>query len=142
LRRLHPPRRQNQAVFLFDGDCGFCSACARFIQRHIPSRAPVLPYQGVDLAELGVTEAECEQSVQWATERGHVSGPVAIGRLMLDATGNRWAGGWRLLGWLLLRRPVTLVAWPVYRWVSRNRHRLPGGTPACALPEGGRSATT
>jgi hypothetical protein len=22
----------------------------------------------------------------------------------------------------------------VYRWVSRNRHRLPGGTPACAVP--------
>ncbi|MBO0868023.1 MAG: DUF393 domain-containing protein [Micromonosporaceae bacterium] len=130
------------AVFLFDGDCGFCSACARLLQRHIPTRAAVQPYQAVDLAKLGVTEAECEESVQWVTEDGHVSGPVAIGRLMRDATGGRWPAGWRLLGWLLLHRPVTPVAWAVYRWVSRNRHRFPGGTPACALPQGDRSATS
>jgi predicted DCC family thiol-disulfide oxidoreductase YuxK len=95
----------------------------------------------MDLANLGVTAAECEESVQWVTEDGQASGPVAIGHLMLDAAGSRWAAGWRLLGWLLLRRPVTALAWPVYRWVSRNRHRLPGGTPACAVSQGGHSAT-
>jgi hypothetical protein len=25
-------------------------------------------------------------------------------------------------------------AWAVYRCVSRNRHRMPGSTAACALP--------
>ena len=22
----------------------------------------------------------------------------------------------------------------IYRWVAANRHRLPGGTPACSMP--------
>ena len=31
-------------------------------------------------------------------------------------------------------RAVNTLAGIVYRWVARNRHRLPGGTPACSLP--------
>ena len=30
--------------------------------------------------------------------------------------------------------PTERIARSVYRWVSQNRTRLPGGTPACALP--------
>ena len=27
----------NRPVFLYDGDCAFCTSCARFIERHIPA---------------------------------------------------------------------------------------------------------
>ena len=32
-------------VFLFDGDCAFCSTCARFIERRIPTSAFVEAWQ-------------------------------------------------------------------------------------------------
>ena len=42
-----------------------------------------------------------------------------------------WA---RPLGAALLLPGVNALAGVVYRWVARNRHRFPGGTPACAMP--------
>jgi predicted DCC family thiol-disulfide oxidoreductase YuxK len=117
------------SVFLYDGDCAFCSSTARFITRRIPTRASVVPWQRADLAALGVTRADATAAVQWIDEHGAVAGPVAIARLLVDA--GSW---WRPLGRVLGRRPALWAAWPAYRWVARNRHRLPGGTAMCALP--------
>ncbi len=121
-------------TFLYDGDCAFCSSCARFVQRRIPTRAQVLAWQLADLDALGVTEAQCDAAVQWITADGPVlAGPAAIAALLRDA-----GTYWRPLGWLLARRPVLALAWPAYRWVSRNRHRMPGGTATCSLPQAER----
>jgi predicted DCC family thiol-disulfide oxidoreductase YuxK len=117
------------AVFLFDGDCGFCSACALFVERRITTRATVLPWQLADLAALGLTAAECDSAVQWVESTHRAAGPEAIAILLRESRWY-WRGVGRVLGW----RPVLVFAWPVYEWVSRNRHRMPGGTPACSLP--------
>lgn len=122
-----------QPTFVYDGDCAFCTACARFIDRWIPSSARVLPWQFADLDELGLTPAECTEAVQWvgaASDRA--AGPDAIARLL--AGSNLF---WRVPGALLRFPPVRAVAWPAYRWVARNRHRMPGGTAACAVPPPG-----
>jgi predicted DCC family thiol-disulfide oxidoreductase YuxK len=120
------------AIFLFDGDCAFCSQCARFIERFVPSPARVQPWQHTDLAALGVTRAAAADAVLWV-EPGvaALAGPVAIARLLRTSGARRW----RPIGRVLGLRPVTVVAWPIYRWISRHRHRLPGGSPACALPQ-------
>jgi predicted DCC family thiol-disulfide oxidoreductase YuxK len=122
------------ATFVYDGDCAFCTTCARFARRWVPTPAVIVPWQFADLARLGLTRAQCEAAVQWVVPgpRGALAGPDAIAALL--ASSRR---AWRLVGWLLQRRPVRLLGWQVYRWVARNRHRLPGGTAACALPRGG-----
>jgi predicted DCC family thiol-disulfide oxidoreductase YuxK len=118
------------ATLLYDGDCGFCSACARLIERRIPTRASIVPWQRADLDALGVTAQECDAAVQWVGDNGtHAAGSVAIGRLLLDA-----GTFWRPLGWLLVHPPIRFVSWPVYHWLSRNRHHMPGGTPTCRRP--------
>ena len=121
-------------TFLFDGDCAFCTSCARFIERWIRTPARVQPWQMADLDSLRVTAAQCEESVQWS-EPGHepVPGPLAIAALLRSAVG--WSGRfiWRPAGRLLGLPPVLALAWPLYRWVARNRSRLPGGTAACAV---------
>jgi predicted DCC family thiol-disulfide oxidoreductase YuxK len=122
------------AVFVYDGDCAFCTTCARFIERRIPTSAAVTPWQFADLGALGVTQEAAEAAVLWvAPGTPPAAGPEAIARLLVDA-----GGVWRPLGRLLALAPVRAVAWPVYRWISRNRHRLPGGTPACSLPQAQR----
>jgi len=117
-------------TFVYDGDCAFCTSCAMFIVRQVPTTASVVPWQHADLATLGLTADECAAAVQWVGADGRTAaGPEAIAELL---RGSRPA--WRLVGWLLGLRPVLAAAWPAYRWVARNRHRLPGGTAACALP--------
>jgi predicted DCC family thiol-disulfide oxidoreductase YuxK len=119
------------ATFLYDGDCAFCSSCVRFIERFIPTAATITPWQFAALDDLGVDVVAASDAVQWIEPgRPVLAGPAAIARLL--RTSPRRA--WRPVGALLALRPVTALAWPAYRWVARNRHRLPGGTAACALP--------
>ncbi|HET8661743.1 MAG TPA: DCC1-like thiol-disulfide oxidoreductase family protein [Micromonosporaceae bacterium] len=117
-------------TFVYDGDCAFCTSCARFVVRQVPTTADVLPWQHADLVALGLAADECAAAVQWVGADGRTAaGPEAIAELLRTSR-----PAWRLAGWALGLRPVLAAAWPAYRWVARNRHRLPGGTAACALP--------
>jgi predicted DCC family thiol-disulfide oxidoreductase YuxK len=123
-------------TFVYDGDCSFCTSCAQFIERRIPSTATVVPWQFADLDRLGLTLEQVEAAVQWVAADGTVSsGPDAIAELLRDA-GRLW----EVPGRALQLGPVRLAAWPAYRWVSSHRHLLPGGTAACSLPQAQRAA--
>ncbi len=119
-------------VLLFDGDCAFCSTSARVLSDHLrrsPADYAIEPWQLVDLDALGLTEEECHDALQFVGADGRASaGHVAVGRVLLV---SRWWA--RPAGALLLAPGARFVAAPLYRWVARNRHRLPGGTPACSL---------
>jgi predicted DCC family thiol-disulfide oxidoreductase YuxK len=118
-------------VLVYDGDCSFCTSCAQFIERRIPSRATVVPWQFADLDRLGLTLEQVEAAVQWVGTDGTVaSGPDAIALLLRDA-GRLWT----VPGLALQLKGVGLVTWPAYRWIASHRHLLPGGTAACSLPQ-------
>jgi predicted DCC family thiol-disulfide oxidoreductase YuxK len=124
----------DRPTFLFDGDCAFCSTCARFIERRIPTTAHVVAWQFAELDRLGVSQQQAEAAVQWIDVDGSVAGgPAGIAALLRDA-----GSYWRPLGFLLGLRPVLWLAWPVYRLIARHRDKLPGGTAACALPQAKR----
>ncbi len=113
-------------TLLFDGDCGFCTSAAGVAARISPS-VTVLPWQHADLDALGVRAEDAAASLQWVGPDGRVdSGAVATGRLLISA-----GRGWQLLGRIVLLPGVRVVAEIFYRLVAANRHRLPGGTPAC-----------
>ena len=119
-------------VLVYDGDCAFCSTSARFLStrlRRSPTDYAIEPWQRLDLDALGLTPAECDAAVRWVSADGiRDAGHVAIARAL---RASRW---WvRPAGAVLLAPGVSLVAARVYTWVSANRHRLPGGTPACSL---------
>jgi predicted DCC family thiol-disulfide oxidoreductase YuxK len=121
-------------TFVYDGDCSFCTSCAQFIERRIPSHATVVPWQFADLDRLGLTVDQVESAVQWVGPDGTIaSGPDAIALLLRDA-GRLWS----VPGRMLQVGAVGLVAWPAYRWVAGHRHLLPGGTAACSLPQARR----
>jgi predicted DCC family thiol-disulfide oxidoreductase YuxK len=123
-------------TFLYDGDCSFCSSCARFAERWIPTPAAVEAWQLTDIEALGLTVNECDVAVQWAVSpTRHTAGPEAIADLLKSS--RPW---WRVAGFVLGLRPVLWVAWPAYRWVSRNRDKMPGGTATCALPQAERDS--
>ena len=129
-----------QTVFLYDGDCAFCSKCAQVIEKHMTTPAKVSPWQWVDIDKLGLTVDECDAAVQWvAPGEPTKAGPEAIARLLRTSRGA--FGFWKLAGVVLSFPPVRWLAWPIYRWIARNRDKLPGGTAACALPQAQRDQT-
>ncbi|MFB4319422.1 thiol-disulfide oxidoreductase DCC family protein [Actinomadura sp. 21ATH] len=121
---------RERPVLLYDGDCGFCTASVRFIERRIPTSAELVPYQTADLAALATTPERASREVVWVSRgRRALGGAQAAAALLIDA-----GGVWRPLGLVLRVPPFRWIAHGVYRLVSNNRGRLPGATPACSLP--------
>ena len=135
-------------MLLYDGDCAFCTRCARLAERRVATSAMIIPWQSADLEELGIDAGEVSQAVVWLSNGpdstrdrfrhggpgiaggvGHMAGPRAIAALL----GSSRSIPQRAAGWLLDLPGVRHLAWIVYRWVARNRHRMPGGTPQCAI---------
>ncbi|GAA3984448.1 hypothetical protein GCM10023085_78240 [Actinomadura viridis] len=125
---------RERPVLVYDGDCGFCTASVRFAERRIPTAAEPVPYQLADLAALGTTAERAAREVVWVGRDGRVRGGAqAIAALLIEA-----GGAWRPLGLLARVPPFRWIAHGLYRLAAANRQRLPGGTPACALPAGRR----
>lgn len=121
-------------VLVYDGDCGFCSASVAFARRWVKPRCDIEAGQRAELDALGVTRQRAEYEALWVTPDGRVyGGAQAVARALLSA-----GGGWAVAGALLRLPPLRWAAHGVYRVIARNRHRLPGGTPACAVPPGRR----
>jgi predicted DCC family thiol-disulfide oxidoreductase YuxK len=122
--------RRERPVLLYDGDCGFCHACVRFAGRHLPGTAGFLAFQLADLECLGTTGRQVAYEVVWVGRDGGTRGGAqAIAALLLDA-----GGPWRALGAVMRIPPFRWAAHGLYRLIAGQRHRLPGGTAACALP--------
>jgi predicted DCC family thiol-disulfide oxidoreductase YuxK len=115
---------------IYDGDCGMCTRLAGFVRRRLRPDAEVRASQELELGRYGVTEAECAEALQYVTAGGRVyAAQDAVARLLLAA--RPW---WRPAGLVLLLPGVNALAGVVYRWVARNRYRLPGASDACAVP--------
>jgi predicted DCC family thiol-disulfide oxidoreductase YuxK len=114
---------------LWDADCAFCSRAAAYASAHFPIEAT--PYQWVDVNAYGLTAQQCGQALQVVDRAtGDVfAGSDAVSRVLRTRAGL-WLAAGRFGAW----GPVRPVAKAIYRLAAANRHRLPGGTTACALP--------
>lgn len=130
---------QRVPLLIFDGDCGFCTSSATWVAErlHRPGGpdAELRPWQFTDLAALGTTADRAQQEVLWVTPNGEIRGGAAA-----FAGWLRFAGGpYAVVGRTMDLPGVRSLAAAVYRLIARNRSRLPGGTPACALPPPGHN---
>lgn len=123
-------------TLVFDGDCGFCSQCARFAARRLPTGVDVIAWQEVPrLADYGLTMDQVERGVCWVDRSGVVWDRHRGVARILVAMGR----GWAVLGMVMDLPGLRIAAAVGYRLVARYRHLLPGGTPACRVA--GRSST-
>ncbi len=117
-------------MLVYDGDCAFCTTCARLLERIGPD-AEIVAWQLTDLDEIGITEERAAAAVQCVQPDGTArSGHEAIA-VTLKAGGPIW----RIAGHALLLPGVSWLAAKAYRLVADNRYRLPGSTPACAVSD-------
>ncbi|KAB2342961.1 thiol-disulfide oxidoreductase DCC family protein [Actinomadura rudentiformis] len=129
---------RERPVLVYDGDCGFCTTSVRFVERRVPTSAEITAFQFADLAALGTDVEQASREVVWVARDGRTyGGAQGVARLLVDA-----GGIWRPLGIIAMIPPFRWLAHGVYRLVAGNRGRLPGGTPACALPPDRRPGST
>jgi predicted DCC family thiol-disulfide oxidoreductase YuxK len=126
---MHVSRRE-RPVLLYDGDCAFCTSCARLLERIGPN-AKIVAWQLTDLTELGITEEQATEAVQWV----EIDGTVRSGHEAIAAILNTAGRIWKIIGRTLLLPGISPMAAKTYRLVADNRYRLPGSTPACAQDE-------
>jgi predicted DCC family thiol-disulfide oxidoreductase YuxK len=117
-------------VLIFDGECGFCSACVRWGYKNLRVMPKSVPFQLADLPGLGLTIEQVSAAV-WLIDAGqHHRGHLAVAGLLAMQPSL----GWRALA-KAMRTPGFSAIFAVgYALVVRFRHRLPGATEACALP--------
>jgi predicted DCC family thiol-disulfide oxidoreductase YuxK len=122
--------RRGRPVLVYDGDCAFCTSCARLLEK-IGPEAEIVAWQLTDLAELGIAAEQAAAAVQWV----QIDGTVRSGHEAIAATLSTAGRIWRIVGHALLLPGISWMAGRAYRLVADNRHRLPGGTPACAATD-------
>ena len=118
------------AVLIFDGDCGFCTTSANYIKTNSSSPIEIQPWQWADLSDFGLTEAEASAKVQMVVDGEVFAGHAAFATIL--RLQKQW--WFKLLGAILVIPPFNWGARLGYFYVAKYRHKLPGGTPACALP--------
>ncbi len=126
---------------IFDGDCAFCTSAATWVSERLRRtdgpNARTVPWQFTDLAALGTTSERARSEVLWVTPDGTIYGGATAFSHWLRFAGR----GYAVLGWALELPVIRTLAAAVYRLIARNRHRMPGGSPACALPPPGFDAS-
>lgn len=115
-------------VLLYDADCAFCQRTASLAPR-LGLAARVAASQEVDLGAAGVDPARALVEVPFVT----ASGEVLYGHEAIAAALRTGGPLVAAAGRFIVGRPQTWVFARIYRWIARNRHRLPGGTAACAM---------
>jgi predicted DCC family thiol-disulfide oxidoreductase YuxK len=122
------------SLCIYDGDCGFCSQCASWGARRSDVRFE--PFQLIDLTTYGITEEAAASAVHWVGSDGppQAGGTPRVlrGAAAVAAVLRECRGGWPMVGVVMRLPGIRTVAEVVYRWIARNRYRLPG-TAACSI---------
>ena len=122
---------------IFDGDCAFCTSSANWLARRLDRpqgpNARLIAWQFTDLAALGTTAERTRREALWVSTDGTICGGAAAFAAWLKFRGAGYAVGGRIIDLPVIRA----LAAAVYRVIAKNRHRMPGGSPACALPPPG-----
>ncbi len=124
------PTEAGTRLLIFDGDCGFCTTTANWIVEHSSVAVAAKPYQWTNLEPLGLTLDEAEAKVQLVWDDLIYSGHKCFGKLLMIQRNPLI----RLVGRVVNSKALEGISALAYDWVAKNRHRLPGGTPACKMP--------
>lgn len=120
-------------LLIYDGDCAFCTSAVNWLEERLEHFPKPVPQQFIDYSEYGLTDDDVLHSA-WIVDtrspmrlwgHGALAGALLAGQ---PSFALRWSG--RMLALPGIRHVCDLG----YSLIAANRHRLPGGTPACAMP--------
>jgi predicted DCC family thiol-disulfide oxidoreductase YuxK len=107
---------ETTAILVYDGECGFCARCARWIELRTQG-VDVVPWQSLDLAGVGLTEQQVRDSAYWLEGPSAHAAEGAVARSL-----QRCGGTYAVIGRALLFPGVRPLAARAYRFVARHRN--------------------
>lgn len=120
----------SQVVVVYDGDCGLCVKWVNWLSQNLPVWPKTVASQSIDLDQWGLSTEDVRDFAWVLTPSIHLAGAGAFSFLLRHQPHLLW----RFAGHLMNTWPFSWVAALGYLVISRNRHRLPGGTPQCEMP--------
>lgn len=103
---------------IFDGDCGICHQSVR-LGRRLGARCSFIPYQQMTDLPFGVSVDQCRQEVVFVDQLGRVFGGAAAVAQVLRGSSVP------IIGRIIDAPPMLPLSEKIYRWVARNRSRIP-----------------
>jgi len=122
---------ETRSVLIFDGDCGFCTTTANYIERRSSTPISVHPWQFIDVSQFGLTQTQVSAKVYFVVKGKAFAGHEAFAQILISQRNILL----RAIGHTMMAPPVSWLARPGYALVAKYRHKLPGGTPACKMPQ-------
>ncbi|MFC9928664.1 thiol-disulfide oxidoreductase DCC family protein [Streptomyces sp. NPDC127190] len=123
--------KTSSLVLAYDGDCGFCQASVDRIRALARPAIDAVPWQFLPEETTAPHLRRLETEVLLLDGGTVVAGGAdALARFAASSP----ARAPRAVAALVGAPGVRALSRAVYRQVARHRHRLPGSTPACAVP--------
>ena len=122
--------KNGTVLLIFDGDCSFCTSSANWAVKHSKTPIQATPWQFTNLDDYGLNAALASEKV-WMVVDGKKYGGSDAAAIWLIIKKNPLA---KLAGHLMMFVAFRWIFALGYKVIAKNRHRMPGGTPACAMP--------
>jgi len=90
----------------------------------------ILALQAINPADYGLTLDDVQREAWWITGEQRYGGHRAIAQALKTCKTP-----WPWVGFMLETMPLRWISRLGYRWIARNRGRLPGVLPACRVDE-------
>jgi predicted DCC family thiol-disulfide oxidoreductase YuxK len=120
---------KKSALLIYDGDCAFCKQSLRWAIDTLPEFCRYVAFQKVNYSEFGLSESDVRSQVWLVDDSLRLGGQKAVAWLFRQQSHL----GWRVIGSVIqIFNPISAL---VYKWVAKNRHRLPGGTAECVIDD-------
>jgi len=125
----------SKPVLIYDGDCKFCQLSLEFGIRHMKVFPSYVAFQKIEPSSFGLTEKQVRSEIWLVDKRPNknlrLGGHLAAAAI-LEMQTNLF---YRVAGFLMKTPPTSWLAKVGYRWIARNRHRLPGGSKVCRIED-------
>ena len=110
--------QQAPLAVIFDGSCGFCTACARYVENRAPARIVTFPSQQPGVLErYQIARREADESV-WVIDQ--TSGKRMRGSEAMQRIFEEFGGGWAIIAALWSMPGADRI----YAFAGRHRRLL------------------
>tara|TARA_Y100000814_G_C12291362_1_gene388584 strand:+ start:644 stop:1018 length:375 start_codon:yes stop_codon:yes gene_type:complete len=110
-------QQQPKYTIFWDGDCVFCSRCASWVEKNVPSTVKLIPYQYASNPPVDADLAsECGKAVHIQLPNGNFERGGLACLTIMELAGYKWVSR-------VFKNPFFIwIPEKVYYFVARNRN--------------------